>query len=135
MVSLSVRQPENATARSRRPSHGASRTPSFRSRRGRAPAQVLARPCPPPLGLAYRIDHRRGDRLRGRFAAPDDELKGGIETLTFRKSDIDQILDLFGARRGYSAQQHGVTEGRGILLRREIEMTEPQLLIGGRQKL
>ena len=38
----------------------------------------------PRSGLADRIDHRRGDRLSGRFAAPHDKLKRRIKTLALR---------------------------------------------------
>src|SRR5436190_20968338 len=85
--------------------------------------------------LADRVDHRHGHRLFRRFAAPDHQLERRIEALAFREGDIDQILDLLGARGADAAQQYGVTERWGIIPGREIEMAEPHLFVGQCQQL
>ena len=70
-----------------------------------------------------------------RFAAPDDKLECRIKPLAFRQGDIDQILDLLGTRPRNTAQQDRVTKGRRIVLGREIEMSEPQPLVGECEEL
>src|SRR6185437_6026207 len=84
--------------------------------------------------LADRLDHRRGDRLLGRLAAPDDELERRIEALAFGERDINQILDLLDASAVAAAQQHALAE-RGTLIVSEIEMADPQPLVHHRQQL
>src|SRR5437870_11053640 len=86
-------------------------------------------------GLADRLDHRRRHRLLGRLAAPDHQLEGRVEALAFGQGNIDEVLDLLGARHADAAQQHGVAEGGRGLAGREIEMAEPQPLISERQQL
>src|SRR6266436_4181708 len=97
---------------------------------------LRCQPCPAALsGFADRIDHRRRDRLSGRLAAPRDELECRIEALAFRQGDIHEILDLFVARCCDAAQQHRVSEGRRVVLRRKIKMPEPKFLVSQRQEL
>ena len=138
--------PAGSTTRKRVPpappaSRAASPLPSGRSRPGsRAAAAVsaaIAHAASVCLrsGLADRLDHRRRDRLLRRLAAPDHELERRIEALAFRQGDIDQILNLLGAGGADPAQQYRMTKGRRVVFGREIEMPEPQLLVGQRQKL
>src|SRR5207244_8088960 len=63
---------------------------------GAAPSLMIGRGA--GSGLADRLDHRRRHRLFGRLAAPDHELEGRVEALALRQGDIDEVLDLFGAR-------------------------------------
>src|SRR5216684_56849 len=91
--------------------------------------------CRAGSGLADRLDHRRRHRLLGRLAAPDHELEGRVEALAFGEGDVDEVLDLLGARHADAAQQHGVAEGGRGLAGGEVEMAEPQALIGERQQL
>src|SRR5437879_6535098 len=79
--------------------------------------------------LPDRIDHRRGDRLVRRLAAPHDQLERRVEALALAERDVDEILDLLDAGAERSAQQHGMAESRRIVVRGEIEMAEPQLLV------
>src|SRR5579885_766628 len=119
----------SALPRSSQPSRSA--RPSCRSRRG-APRRRSPRRR---SRFADRIDHRGGHRLLGVLAAPEDELKGGVEALALIEGDVDQILDLLDAGAKRAAQQHGVAKGRGVVVGGEIEMAEPELLVDEGEQL
>src|SRR5438309_1850424 len=76
-------------------------------------------------GLPDRLDHRGGHRLLRRLAAPDHQLERRVESLAFRERDVDELLDLLGARGGDPAQEDRVAERRRGVARGEIEMSEP----------
>src|SRR5437899_1500678 len=93
---------------------------------GMARTTTAALPRPRALG---RIEQRRGDRVARRRAAPPGQLAGRVDARALAERDVDEILDLLDAGAERSAQQHGMAESRRIVVRGEIEMAEPQLLV------
>ena len=64
----------------------------------------------------------------------DHELERRVEALALGDRDIDQVLHAARRSVGALAQQQRMAEHRQVLVRPEVEMPEPQLLVGHRQQ-
>src|SRR5687767_10699839 len=79
-------------------------------------------------GLALGLEHRRGERLAAFPAGPDYKLEGLIVALARLERGAQQRFTLCG--RGNGAIQHeALAEHDEALLRPQIEVPEPELLV------
>src|SRR5258708_32552518 len=90
---------------------------------------------PSGLGFADRIEAGGGHRFGRILAAPHHVLEGRVEALALVERHVDQIFHLLDRGPARAAQRHRATEGRLVVLARQIEMPRPQALVGERQQL
>src|SRR6516162_831724 len=100
---------------------------STRPRRSALPSRMSCcpslKPLPPDRSSPTRALGQAICRPRRQIGTP------GRSART-QKCNINKILDLLGTRRRDAAQQNRVTEGGRIVLRGEIEMSQPQPFVG-----
>ena len=72
-----------------------------------------------------RLDKRTGDSLFRRFITPDDELKHGIETLTFVNRNVNDGLCLVDTQQPIGGHQAAMAEQQYAIGRPHVKMAKP----------